>query len=176
METERLTDKVLLRNLTKRDIDRMAEMANNSRISRMLRDGFPHPFTKKNAIEFLERIAANDPQTSFAIEWNDLYVGNIGLHPKDDIYRASAELGYFISEEFWGRGIASAAIGQMVTYGFNKLNLVRIEAGVFHVNPASMKVLEKNGFIKEGIAVKAALKNGQLMDEHRYAIINPNIV
>lgn len=164
---------VILRALNETDTENLSRIANDKRISANLRDGFPNPYTIEDAKAFIAKFSKSDPQIVFAIEANREHVGNIGLHPKNDIYRKTAEIGYFIGVEYWGRGIATEAIGQMVNYGFEKLDLIRIEAGVFSHNPASMKVLEKAGFVKEGISEKVAIKNGVIIDEHRYAIINP---
>jgi RimJ/RimL family protein N-acetyltransferase len=95
----------------------------------------------------------------------------IGLHPQKDVYRLSAELGYWIGEPFWGNGIATKAVELILKYGFETLNLNRIYAGVFEHNIASMRVLEKCDFVKEGIAKQAVIKNNKVIDEHKFAII-----
>lgn len=164
---------IALRRFKQEDASFMANLANNAKIASNLRDGFPHPFTLVNALSFIEKANAQQPQMIFAIEWDGKYVGNLGIHPKDDIYSQTAEIGYFIGEPFWGNGIASKAIGIAIEKAFNEFNLIRLEAGVFEHNIPSMRVLEKNGFFKEGIAQKVAVKNGKILDEHRYAIINP---
>ncbi len=99
-------------------------------------------------------------------------VGNIGLLAGEDVYRRSAELGYFIGEEYWNKGIATKAIKLITDFGLSKLDFVRIHAGIFEYNISSQRVMEKCGYIKEGIFKKAVFKQGKLWDEIRYARIN----
>jgi RimJ/RimL family protein N-acetyltransferase len=164
-------DDVSIRKFRKSDIPLLAELANNKKISNNLRDGFPHPYTLEDAESFIAMYMNQDPATVFAIEWQGKYVGNIGLAPGKDVYRRSAEIGYFIGEPYWNKGIATRAVELMTEYGFNVLKLARIHTGVFAYNPASMRVLEKNGYRKEGVFREAICKNGRLWDEHRYAIL-----
>ena len=160
---------IKLRNFRKSDSPRMAELANNEKISRNLRDGFPHPYTLQHAEDFIDRCIALDPPTIFAIEYRGEYVGNIGLVKGNDVYRKSAEVGYFIGEEYWNKGIASAALLLACDYAFMNLDVVRIHAGVYEHNLASQKVLEKCGFVKEGIFAKAVFKQEKYWNEVRYA-------
>ncbi len=162
-------DKVSLRTLNDEDIPTFAHLANNKKIFDNVRDRFPHPCTEKDAAAFINLKKNEDPITVFAIEFNGDLCGAIGLECKEDIYRNTAEIGYWLGEPFWRKGIMTSAIKIMVEYGFNSLKLKRIEAGVFEYNPASMRALEKNGFMKEGISQKAITKNGKIWDEHRYA-------
>lgn len=149
----------------------MVELANNENISRNLRDGFPHPYTLQHAEEYIQRQSGQDPMTIFAIEFKGEYVGNIGLMKGNDVYRKSAEVGYFIGEPHWNKGIATIALNLIAEYGFNKLDIVRIHSGVYEHNLASQRVLEKCGFIKEGVFQKAVFKHEQYLDEVRYARI-----
>lgn len=164
---------VRLRYFTPNDAPRLAELADNEKVSRNLRDAFPNPYTLDDARKFIERSNAKDPVTVFAIEWDGEYVGNIGLAPGSDAYRLSAEIGYFIGEPYWNKGIATEAVNLVVDFGFNELGLVRIHTGVFEYNPASMRVLEKCGFERDGIFKKAVIKNGKIWDEVRYSKIKP---
>ena len=131
----------------------------------------PHPYTRKNATEFIVSTENEDPQMTFAIEYQDQFVGCIGIHPQKDVYRLSAEIGYWIGEPYWGKGIATEAIGQIVDYGLKELGLIRIYAGCFDFNKASQKVLLKAGFHQEAILKKAVIKNQKICDEIRYAYI-----
>jgi RimJ/RimL family protein N-acetyltransferase len=98
-------------------------------------------------------------------------MGVIGLEPREDVYRKTALLGYWISEELWGKGIMTEAVKLITDYAFTHLDLIRIQAGVLSKNPASMRVLEKAGYQKEGISRNAIIKNGEVLDEHVYAIL-----
>ncbi|MFT6983909.1 MAG: RimJ/RimL family protein N-acetyltransferase [Crocinitomicaceae bacterium] len=162
---------VQLRHFRLEDKERLIELGNNSNISDNLTDGFPHPYTDEAAIKFINETLQDDPIGRFAIEENGIYVGNIGLHPSKDIYRFNAEIGYFVGEPYWNRGIATKAIKIIARYGFEKMNLKRIYAGVFDYNPSSAHVLEKCGFQYEGLFKKALFKNGEFHDEIRYALV-----
>lgn len=96
----------------------------------------------------------------------------VGLIFQKDVYRKSTEIGYWIGESFWGKGIATQAVGLLVHHAFEELGLARLYAGIFEYNVGSIRVLEKNGFQKEGISKKAVFKNGKFWDEHRYALLN----
>lgn len=163
---------ITLRKLKPFDKTQLAQLANNKKIWDNVRDQFGHPYTEKNAEEFIQRQANSDTEKVFAIDLNDELCGLIGLILQKDVYRKSAEIGYWIGEPFWGKGIVTKAIELIVEYAFEELKLIRIYAGVFEYNTASMKVLEKNGFQKEGISKKAVFKNGKICDENRYALLN----
>lgn len=150
----------------------MALLANNKKIWDNVRDGFGHPYTEKNAEDFIQRQAKSDTEKVFAIDCNGELCGLVGLIFQKDVYRKSAEIGYWIGEPFWGKGIATGAIGLLACHGFDQLALVRLYAGIFEYNVGSMRVLEKNGFLKEGILQKAIFKNGKFWDEYRYAKLN----
>ena len=167
---------IRLRNFKENDSGRLLELANNEKISQNLRDGFPHPYTLKDAESFIQKCMVQDPVTTFAIDYNGEHVGNIGLSIGMDIYRKSAEIGYFIGEPYWNKGIATMAVSLITEFGFAELGLVRIYAGVFEYNPASMHVLEKCGFRKEAIHEKAICKKDQIWDEHLFAKINPRFL
>ncbi|MCF8371232.1 MAG: GNAT family N-acetyltransferase [Bacteroidales bacterium] len=162
-------DDITLRLLQPADAGRLAELANNEKVSRNLRDGFPHPYTKQNAIDFIEMCLSGKLQTVFAIEYISEYVGNISIHQEKDVYRKSAEIGYFIGEPYWNKGIATQAVQLICEWAFANLDIVRIHTGVFEFNPASCRVLEKCGFKKEGVFEKSVFKMAQLWDEIRYA-------
>lgn len=162
---------VVLRELTQRDIPKLAEYANNIKVSINLRDGFPSPYTIEDAINFIDRVNAQNPKTFFAIEYRGDYVGNISLSVGPDVYRKSAEIGYFIGEPFWNKGIATKAVNLITEFGFEHLDIVRIYTGVFEFNKPSQRVLEKCGFVKEAVFEKAICKNGKIYNEIRYAKI-----
>ena len=170
---ELLSGNVRLRPLQLSDAEQIVPLANNKKVSRNLRDGFPHPYTKADGDIFLSKFADQDPTHFFAIEYQGVYVGNISLVHGRDVYRQSAEIGYFIGEPYWNKGIVTTAVNLICDYGFRQLGIVRIHTGVFEYNTASMRVLEKCGFIKEGIFRKSVTKQGKIWDEVRFAKINP---
>jgi len=134
---------------------------------------YTHPYTLDDAKGFLQIFSDQDPVTFFGIDYCGEYVGNISLVMGQDIYRKSAEIGYFLGEPYWNKGIASEAVKLITGYGFNTLGIIRIHTGIFEYNTASMRVLEKCGFEKEGIFRKSIFKQNKIWDEIRYAKINP---
>lgn len=146
-------------------------MANNRKIWNFVRDKMPHPYRLEDADRFIAMKKDQLEDYVFAIDCEGLFSGMIGLHPQKDIYKRSMELGYWIGEEYWGKGIASAAVNEVLEFGFSLDGIMRIFAGVLENNLASRRVLEKNSFVFEGIARKSAWKNEQLLDEWKYGII-----
>jgi len=166
-------DELQLRPFSLTDKSRFALLANNKNIWNNIRNRMPHPYEESDAADFIKMATNKKPNTILAIEWKGELVGAIGLHPEDesDVYAGTAEMGYWVGEPFWGRGIASKAVAIMIKYGFEELKLRRIFAAAYAYNIASMKVLEKNGFQKEGISKQAVIKNGKIWDEHRYGLV-----
>jgi ribosomal-protein-alanine N-acetyltransferase len=158
-----------LREFKDSDKHSLAELCNNKKIWDNVRDSLPYPYSEKDAEYFIQFCQNKNPKTTFAIEFNGEFVGCIGLELKSDVYKYSAELGYWIGESFWGQGIATKAVKVICNYGFSELKLVRIYSGVFDFNKASQRVLEKAGFIPEGIFHKSVYKNEQFCNEYRYA-------
>ncbi|MGQ1888989.1 GNAT family N-acetyltransferase [Thermophagus sp. OGC60D27] len=162
---------VTLREFRHSDADSIIQLINNRKIWDNVRDSLPFPYFEKDAHEFIDFCRKMDPPGTFAIEYKNEFVGTIGLEQKNDIYRMSAAIGYWLGEPYWNRGIATTAVNLMVDYGFNQLGLIRIDAGVFSYNKGSQRVLEKAGFKLEGIFEKAVIKNNTVCDEYRYAKI-----
>ncbi|MFN8431303.1 MAG: GNAT family protein [Spirosomataceae bacterium] len=164
--------KVNLRRLSLSDAPEIARLINNRKIWDNLRDFIPNPYGVEDGEFFVNLTQKENPPQTFGIMLDETRLsGVIGLVIQQDVHRFSAEIGYWIGEEYWGKGIGTQAIHLMVDYGFNELSLNRIYSGVFEYNQPSMRILEKCGFVKEGILKKAVYKNGQFWDEHRYAIL-----
>lgn len=162
---------VSLRDVKQNDIERLAFLANDKRISDNLRDYFPSPYTLQDAEFFVGLVDKQSPKENRAIYLNETLVGIGGAHPLTDIYRHTAEVGYWIGVEYWGQGIMTQAIPLIIQHGFDVLKMERLEAGVLSGNPGSMRILEKGGFEYEGVSKNRILKNDQYIDEHRYAIL-----
>ncbi|MFN8257115.1 MAG: GNAT family protein [Bacteroidales bacterium] len=167
---------IQLRPFKESDDKKVALLCNNRNLSDNLRDQIPFPYTEQDARVFISFCLGQNPQVTFAIEYQQELAGCIGLVLQNDIYRLSAEIGYWIGEPYWGKGIATEAVQLVSEYAFQELNLVRLYAGVFDFNKASQKVLEKAGFELEGILKKAIIKNNKILDECRYARINKNFL
>lgn len=162
-------ENIILRSLNDDDAPALAQLANNKKIWNNVRDILPHPYTPADAIFFINLTKQERPQVSFAIEYDGAFCGMIGLMLQKDVYRLTAEIGYWLGEPFWNKGIITKAVALVTGYAFNELGLIRIHTGIFEYNIASMKVLEKNGYKKEGVFEKSIIKNGEIWNEHRYA-------
>lgn len=162
--------KFKLRPFLESDAESMSRHANNPHIARFMTNGFPHPYTIDHARSFIEFANRDQPVHIFAIEVNGEAAGGIGIHPQSDIHIKSAELGYWLSEDYWGNSIITAAIKEMVDFAFHTFDINRLFARPFGNNSASQLVLEKAGFIKEAVLEKAIFKNGELLDELIYVI------
>ncbi len=164
-----------LRKLKLTDKKFIAELLNNKNVWKNLTDRIPFPYKESDAEEFIKLIDRSRLNIAFAIIYNEKFVGTIGLIKQKDVRRKSAELGYWIGEPFWNKGIATEAVQLITEYGFNKLDIFRIFASVYEYNVASMKVLKKNGFVKEGILRKSVFKNNKLWDEHIYGKLKDSL-
>ena len=160
---------VELRPLVSQDKMVIAKLANNKKIWDNLRDAIPFPYTEADATNFIAFAKTKNPLEIFGITVNRDLCGIIEISTQNDVYQKTGEIGYWIGEPYWGKGIGTEAIHLMTAYGFDVLQLERIQAGVFAFNPISMHVLEKNGYVKEGVFRKAIVKNRRICDEHRYA-------
>lgn len=162
-------DRILLRDWRPGDEEALARHANNRKIWINLRDRFPHPYTLADAKKWIRQTSAEVPQDQFAIVIDREAVGGIGLEIRTDVFRRSAEIGYWLGESFWGRGIATAALRAVTDYAFKTFDLCRIDAGIFEWNPASIRVLEKAGYLCEARLKKSVTKEGQTIDQLLYA-------
>lgn len=162
------TQKALLRPWLEDDAPLLARYADNPRISAGLRDRFPSPYTTDDARRFISMATSPSRNILLAIEIQDEAAGSIGIHPLGDVYCRTAEIGYWLAEPFWGKGIVTDAVRALVPVAFGRTDLIRIQAGVFADNPASMRVLEKSGFAREAVHRHAITKRGITLDEVMY--------
>ncbi|RFZ92529.1 N-acetyltransferase [Mucilaginibacter conchicola] len=155
------------------DAKALQKHADNPNVSACLLNRFPYPYSIVDAEEFLEHITTKTPVTTFAIEVNGEAIGGIGLEIRQDVYRYSPLIGYWLSEQHWGKGITAEAVKLLTDYAFTKLEAICVQAFVFSENPRSMRVLEKAGYIKQGIIQQSVIKRGFVMDEHVYTAYPP---
>ena len=153
------------------DRARFVTLADDRDVWLNLRDRFPHPYTRADAEEWVALQLDRDPVDNFAICDTHGPIGGVGLTLREGDLQHSAELGYWLGKAFWGRGIATAAAKAVTTYGFRDLGLLRIDALVLTENTASIRVLEKAGFRREGLLRQVELKQGVPMDHYLYAIL-----
>jgi len=161
---------ITLRNWKLTDAAALQHNADNPKISTNLFDRFPSPYTIEAAEAWVERWQDQDPIINFAITINDEVIGGIGLEFRQDVYRQTPLMGYWLAEQHWGKGIMPEAVMLVVDYAFKNLEVIAIVANVFSKNPASMRVLEKSGFIKRGMIPQSAFKHGEILDEYVFSI------
>ena len=159
---------IKLRQWRKSDVGSMVKHANNYNVAKWLTNQFPYPYAAEDAEDYLNLIENDNPTKVFAIEVYGDAVGSIGVFPQSDIHEKSAEIGYWLSEQYWGNGIMLKAIQEIVNYGFKTFDIVRIYARPFSTNKGSQRVLEKAGFKLEAILKRALYKNNEYMDEMIY--------
>lgn len=163
--------KCKLREWRLSDAGDLAAALNNEKILNNLRDGLPYPYTQKDAEDYINFILSSAPQDTFAyaIEVDGRAVGSIGAFRQRNIHRRTAELGYYLSEEYWCRGIMTDAVTQLCDKLFAETDILRIYAEPFAHNIGSRRVLEKSGFRLEGILNNNAVKNGRMLDMAMYS-------
>lgn len=160
------------------DVEALVRHANDRDVSRNLRDRFPFPYTEADARGWIAIAAEPDPLTNVAIEVDGEAVGGVGLDPRDpeDVERHTAEIGYWLGRAVWGRGLATQAVIAWTAYAFRTFPaLQRLEAGVYGWNPASMRVLEKAGYTREGTARRAVVKDGAFTDRVLFGILREEV-
>jgi len=164
-------ENIKLRKLLETDKYNLARNANNFEIWLNLTDVFPHPYTILSAEEFIDFCNKEQRNLYLCIDIANECIGIISLSLKKDVRHKTGEIGYWLAQSFWGQGIMSKVIKAFVNFCFTNYDLERIEANVYEWNTASLKILEKNGFTKEGIAKNSAFKNNKLTNEHKFALL-----
>ena len=159
------------------DAKDLAAALSNKKVQDNLRDGLPYPYTEQDGKEFISAmLSADENETfAFAIIVDDMVIGSIGIFRQDNIHRQTAELGYYIAEEYWGKGIMTEAVKQICEYVFGNSDIIRIYAEPFAYNIASCRVLEKAGFQYEGTLRSNAVKNSKVIDMKMYSLLKEEI-
>ena len=159
----------LLRPVQPSDAESLARHGNDRDVWLSLRDRFPHPYTVNDGREWIAHVLSRPVQTGFAIVVDGAAVGSIGLVLGDDIARRSAEIGYWIGRDYWGRGIMPEAVRATTRYAFDHLEMLRVFAVPFARTTRSARVLEKAGYAYEGLMRRSAVKDGEILDQLLYA-------
>ena len=159
------------------DAKDLAKVLSNRKIQDNLRDGLPYPYTEQDGADYISAmLSANEDETfAFAIIADNKVVGSIGVFRLENIHRQTAELGYYVAEEYWGKGIMTEAVKQICEHVFDKSDIIRIYAEPFAYNIASCRVLEKAGFQYEGTLRSNAVKNGKVIDMKLYSLLNREV-
>lgn len=167
---------IIIRSWQKGDEEDLAHQANNKKIFDNVRDLFPHPYTIEEAKKWILFNSKLRPSQNKAIVVDGRVAGSIGMMRMEDIYRKNAEVGYFLGEVYWGKGIMTIALRQFVDYIFHTFDIIRISAPVIEHNRASQRVLEKVGFRKEAYHIKSIFKNGEYLNELVYALLREDFL
>lgn len=151
----------------------LAEALSNTKVQDNLRDGLPYPYTEQDGKDFIsDMLAADENETfAFAVTADSKVIGSIGVFRQQNIHRQTAELGYYIAEEYWGRGLMTEAVTQVCRHVFENSDIIRIYAEPFAYNAASCRVLEKAGFKYEVTLRDNAVKNGKVIDMKMYSLL-----
>ena len=166
-----LFDNYCIRSFEENDVDSIVKYANNIEVSRYLRDSFPYPYSRENAIQWVSFVKNNYSTLFFAIANDKELIGGISAVPQPDVHRFSAEVGFWIGQLFWNKGIMTKAIPAFCNYLFTKFNFNRLTSNVFDGNEASKKVLSRSGFILEGVLRKSVYKNDKFVDQFIYGLL-----
>lgn len=165
----------IIRPWEESDVVSLPKHLSNINIWNNCRDRLPFPYTEKDAEDFVRFAMEQAEQSEYCIEINNEAVGNIGFVRGTDVERFSAEIGYWLSDKYWNKGVVTAALKMAIEHYFHHSNVIRLFATVFEYNVASMRVLEKNGFQKIGILHKACLKNDRFIDIHYYELLKDDM-
>ena len=160
-----------------KDSEAFYKYADNNKIADNLRDAFPNPYTLADAKKYISQCIADDEEIkcSRAIVVDKNVIGSIGIFKRNDVYKKSAEIGYWLAEPYWGKGIMTKAVKDICKYFFDNYDVLRIDAEVFEYNKGSMRVLEKAGFVFEGIKRKSVYKNNKIYDSYIYSLIKKEV-
>ena len=162
-----------VRSFVESDAESLPGHANNRKVWLNLRDAFPHPYTRADADAFVRATLEQEPETRFAIAVDGVAVGGIGFGLHIDVERVSAEIGYWLGEAYWGRGITTEALKAVTRYAVETHGLTRVYAVPYEWNAPSFRVLEKAGYVLEGRMRRSAVKDGQVIDQLLYAYVVP---
>jgi len=164
---------ILLRQWRKEDAERLVEIGNNKKIFDNLRDAFPHPYKLEDAHWFIDNHASDSNKLVrvFAIVVDGKVVGNVGTYLQEDVYRKNAEIGYFLAEEYWGKGIMTTVVKMIVEFLFENYDIIRISAEPFSRNIGSRKCLEKSGFKCEAELKNNVIKNDVIESSCIYSLL-----
>jgi RimJ/RimL family protein N-acetyltransferase len=160
-----------IREFLANDVEAIVKNANNREVSKYMRDSFPYPYSKDNAVQWIDFVKKNYSSLFFAIADENELIGGIGALPQTDVHRFSAEVGFWLGQSHWNKGIITKAVPVFCNYLFTKFDFNRLTANVFEGNDASQKVLEKTGFILEGKLRKSVFKENKFVDHYIYGLL-----
>lgn len=163
-----------LRKISPNDLDALVKYANNPKVHLYTSDKFPYPYLKEHGEAFIDLAINSSMADILVIDVDGEFLGGCGIHFKEDLQCKNAELGYWLAESFWGKGIITSVIKQRLKDAFMKHKVHRLYASVFDENTASQKALLKCGFTLEAVLKQAIYKNGKYHDDYIFSLLNPN--
>lgn len=175
MEFPIAAGRVVLRTWRVSDEDDLVAEANSRAVWRNLLHVFSHPYTLPDAREWIGRCLEQDPPTDLVIAKDDRLIGVCGVHPGSGVSQYTASVGYWMGEHHWNQGLMTEAFAAFLGYVWDTFDVHRLQAEVFAWNPASSRVLEKNGFTLEGTRRRAIFKDGEFVDEHFYSLLRSEV-
>ncbi len=165
---------VRLRPWREDDVPELVRLADDRLVWQQLRDAFPHPYTAEAGRGWVAPATARPPATHFAVVCGGVLVGGAGYLPGQDVERVGAEVGYWIGRPYWGRGLATAAVRELVNVTAGRGGFTRLFALPFAANAASCRVLEKAGFTLDAVLRRSAIKDGRVVDQCLYSLVLPD--
>ncbi len=168
-------EKYRLRKLIENDKFNLVKYANNYNIWLNLTDSFPYPYTLHDAEKFIEFCKDQTKELNLCIDFNGELIGMIGVVFNNGIKQKTVDFGYWLAQPFWGQGIMTKCASEFIKFVFSNYDIIRIQSLVFDWNKPSIRVLEKLGFVYEGKSEKAIFKDNKITDEHRFALIKPDL-
>jgi RimJ/RimL family protein N-acetyltransferase len=164
-------DKYCIRDFLPEDVKSLVKYANNYEVSRFLRDAFPHPYTKDDAERWINFVSQERFNLAFAIADEKELIGGIGAMPNQDVNRFTSEIGYWLAKPFWNKGIVTKAVRTFCNYLFTNYNFNHLTASIYEGNDASIKVIQKVGFVLEGVMRKNVFKENRFLDQYIYGLL-----
>jgi [ribosomal protein S5]-alanine N-acetyltransferase len=164
-------DNYCIRDFSPIDVIPLVKYANNYAVSRFLRDAFPHPYTQEDAVRWINFVTQDSLNLAFAIADENELIGGIGAIPNQDVNRFTSEIGYWLAEPFWNKGLMTKAVRTFCGYLFANYNFNHLTASIYEGNDASMKVVKKVGFILEGVLRKNVFKENKYLDQYIYGLL-----
>ncbi len=168
-------DGFVLRRWRTSDLDALLQHADDEAVERGLSDRFPHPYTRADGEAFLAGRVVDLSNPVFAIEIDGQACGTVGVRPGSGEHRHGAELGYWLGRRHWGKGVMTRIVAAYAPWVMRELALLRLQATVHDGNPASARVLQKNGFVEEGVLRCAIVKHGQVRDLRMFARVRRSL-
>jgi RimJ/RimL family protein N-acetyltransferase len=162
---------ISLRSWREEDLEALVAEANSRAVWRNMIHTFPHPYTVADAESWIARCLEQEPRHDLVVARDDRLIGVCGMTIGTGVGAYTGDVGYWLGEAHWGRGIMTAAFARFLDYVWDTFDVERLQSEVFAWNPASARVLEKNGFVREGIRRRAIHKDGEFVDEIFYSLL-----